>query len=180
MNKPALFCLGLICCMSMWACKMAKDNNRVYTVTGSIYLTSDYCGGANPPEELLENLKTPKPYQGKKIYLRAGNTNNFEQPILYSIITDTAGKFILLLPKGDYCIVDEYRTTAGYTDSLFVDKVPNLKMTDPWCIKQWCNECLIQFKIDNKNLSIEPITIHQQCFRPDGVPCLQYTGELPK
>ncbi len=35
------------------------------TINFEIQATEDYCGGAAPPEELINELRTPKPYTGK-------------------------------------------------------------------------------------------------------------------
>lgn len=174
-----LFILSVISA-GMFACQITQHTERLYTVTGSIYVTSDYCGGANPPEELLENLQIPKPYPGKKIFIRSGTKNDFDQPILYALTTDSAGLFSFQLPAGSYCIVDEYRVRRGFTDSLFVDKVPQVKITDHWCIKQWLEEGLLLFKVEKKGVVLDRITIHQRCFVHEGIPCLEYTGPLPQ
>ena len=43
------------------SCKTSQFNR---TVKINIMSTSDYCGGANPNDELIEELNTPKPFNG--------------------------------------------------------------------------------------------------------------------
>ena len=52
----------------MNSCAFKKNYN--HPVNLKISSTESYCGGANPPDELLEKLRTPKPYTGK-IYLNS-------------------------------------------------------------------------------------------------------------
>lgn len=177
--------IGLFTCFMLSSgCKTTKETvsteSPLYKVTGSIYVTSDYCGGARPTEEMLDKLKTPKPYVGKKIYIRKGVVNTVDSPILYALVTDDEGKFTAQLPAGNYVIIDEYRINNGFTDSLFANTLQNIRTNDPACIKQWFNDGLAKFKVDKADQTLPQLNIHQQCFRPDGVPCLMYTGELPK
>lgn len=172
---------GIVACS---ACKTTRDvessNTPLFEVSGTVYVTSDYCGGAHPNETILQNLKTPKPYEGKKLFIRDTDSNDFSSPVVYSLTTDQDGRFTCSLPEGKYCIIDEYRVNRGYTDSLMANVVPDLKISDPWCIRSWSAQCLMTFEIKNKNMVLPQINIHQQCFRPDGIPCLIYTGPLPQ
>jgi hypothetical protein len=53
--------IALLATSTLFACKSAKKGN---SVKFEIAVTSDYCGGAAPSDELIKELKTPKPYTG--------------------------------------------------------------------------------------------------------------------
>jgi hypothetical protein len=38
--------------------------------------THSYCGGAEPPDELLQELATPRPLSGITFYIKNSETNN--------------------------------------------------------------------------------------------------------
>ena len=46
----------------------ATGTNTMLTV----YMTSDYCGGANPSDEILDDLKTPRLLKSKSIFIKVG------------------------------------------------------------------------------------------------------------
>lgn len=52
------------------ACKSKKIKNAIQF---EITTTQDYCGGAAPPDELIEDLRTPKPYTGS-LYIHQNAT----------------------------------------------------------------------------------------------------------
>ncbi len=53
--------IALVVISSLFAC---KSNKKKKAVKFEIAATSDYCGGAAPPEEMIEDMRTPKPYTG--------------------------------------------------------------------------------------------------------------------
>lgn len=55
----------LLASLSLLGCKTKKLNS---SIKFELTETSDYCGGAVPPEELLEKYRTPKPF-GDTLYL---------------------------------------------------------------------------------------------------------------
>ena len=86
-----------------WACssKAVNGSNKSDQETSVTFmLTSDYCGGANPPTEVLDALKVPKPLKNSTIYL-VSKTN---QEKLVEVSTNEEGLSVIELPEGEYSI----------------------------------------------------------------------------
>ncbi len=171
------------------ACKIAggtttdgiHHQNKTFRLSGNVTYTSDYCGGAEPPETLLQELAKPRPYAGKKFYIRGGETNNLKSKILYTVVTDSLGNYSINLPVGNYCMIDEYRKDSTFIGAL-LNNTPEsgLYVTDKQCVKDWFNSCFYGFKISTGDISNINFNIHRDCFRPEGIPCVAYTGPLPE
>jgi len=66
MKKVVLLSLISI---AMLSCKTQLVERSIkFNITS----TSDYCGGANPPEELIADLQNPKPFTGT-LYIHKDN-----------------------------------------------------------------------------------------------------------
>ena len=72
----------------------ATDTNTMLTV----YMTSDYCGGANPSDEILDDLKTPRLLKSKSIFIKVGEEKIVE------VNTDKNGVAIVDMEAGTYGI----------------------------------------------------------------------------
>ncbi len=72
-----------------------KDSLSVFY--GTILNTQSYCGGARPPQELLNELATPKPY-GNRSLVFVHTTSHKE----YTFTTDEHGHYEVELPLGKY------------------------------------------------------------------------------
>jgi hypothetical protein len=154
--------------------------NKTYQISGTVTYTSNYCGGARPSETLLQQLAIPTPYPGKQIHFRKGNSNDLSSLIIKTIVTDSLGKFTLQLEPGKYCIIDDYRKDRSFVDSMLHQADDSyLKVQDPQCINDWLSTCLYSLTVKDQNLMDIQINIHRECFRPEGVPCINYTGPLP-
>jgi hypothetical protein len=78
---------------------------------GTISYTESYCGGARPPEELLQQLATPKPFASDTLRVK-----NVETGTEYLVVTDEHGHYEMELPAGNYVVHPKFRTTAaGYS-----------------------------------------------------------------
>ncbi|MES2556909.1 MAG: hypothetical protein V4604_12205 [Bacteroidota bacterium] len=64
---------------------------------GTILNTQSYCGGARPPQELLTELATPKPY-GNRSLVFVHTVSHKE----YGFVTDEHGHYEVELPLGKY------------------------------------------------------------------------------
>lgn len=167
------------------SCKPLTDvqhtyHNKTYTVSGNITYTSDYCGGAYPSESMLLRLATPSPYPEKVLYIRKASHNDLDQPILYTLITDSLGNFSADLPTGNYCLIDEFRKDRTLLDKLNnKDSTNYLRVPDPKCLDDWFNNCLYGFTVSNYPIMTIQLNVHRACFRPEGVPCISYIGPMP-
>jgi hypothetical protein len=73
----------------------SKDSVSVFY--GTIMNTQSYCGGARPPQELLTELATPKPYGNRSLVFY--NTVSKKE---YGFNTDEHGHYEVELPLGKY------------------------------------------------------------------------------
>lgn len=176
----------------MVACKFSRVTNnntdsihkKTFQLSGNITFTSDYCGGARPSENMLERLATPTPYQGKVFYIRSGERNNLNSPILYTVVTDSTGHYSVSLPPGNYCMIDEFRKDTSFILDVY-KRDPTLQpnylvVHDKECLQNWFNSCFYGFTILDTDVSNINFNIHRSCFRPEGVPCIDYNGPLPQ
>lgn len=79
-------------------------------VKGKILHTADYCGGAAPSEEIIKNLATEKPLANTQLFLKAGNSDLRDKPILQTLTTDANGNFELSVAAGTYSLVVREKT----------------------------------------------------------------------
>lgn len=86
------------------ACSSSSETKN-QTVNGHVENNSEYIGGANPPETILEELEIYKPSINQHFYVR--NLANYAPftPFVTSFITDTNGNFNINLPIGNYAII---------------------------------------------------------------------------
>lgn len=168
------------------ACKISTDISsnkpkKLFKVSGTVTYTSDYCGGAPPSEDLIIQLSTPQPYPGKQLFIRSGSMNDVQNTVLHNITTDENGYFELELPPGEYCMVDEYRLNRDFIKRLYSTTNPleNIVPGDSTCIEDWFNSCLINITVSESDIDSLDFNISRPCFRPEGVPCLMYTGPYP-
>lgn len=140
------------------------------TISGKVVQTSDYCGGANPSEEILEFLRKEKPFPNKEVFVRAGNVNAIKQTIL-KFTTDAEGNFKISLPPGDYCFIDDSKKDALRVPD-FTKENQNLApsqqyhLTSEECLKQWWETCDKTLKVEKKDLKGVVIKYHRACNPP--------------
>jgi len=157
----------------------ADDENKEteYIVSGTIQYSESYCGGARPTDEMLEEITRPENYPGKRLFVVNGNINQSEKKIIAAIISDSAGKFSVLLPPGEYCIIQpEQRDKKIFTK---YDNPDDNIEADEKCLTEWFKTCLFSFKVESSPVTEIQLMFHRPCFLPEGIPCLSYTGPMP-
>ncbi len=145
-----------------------------YTVNGSVTQTSSYCGGANPPRELLRQLAIPIPYPNKTFYIKAGTVNDLTMPVITSFTTDSIGNFSIHLPAGTYAIVLKEQlaqlNAADYeTDTQVVDKD---------CLADWWKKPYYLLQVKQQDVSSLNFVFHHRCYITSDIPCIRYHGPL--
>lgn len=149
-----------------------KKSSSLVKVKGTVTSTNSYCGGAQPPEELLQDLKSPKPMSGKVILVKMGKVNSEKCKVVKKLITNDKGEFEVMLKKGrDYIFIEEWKGMPY--------KLP--KNTE-WI--KWDAECYKKsyqtpdYVLHKANrTSTIPMNFHIRCsFDPY---CGQYSGPLP-
>lgn len=96
--------------MSTFAISCSSSSSSKQVITGHIENNSEYRGGANPPDFLLEQLAVYKPSSNQTFYVR--NATNYQPfaPLITTFSTDVNGDFSINLPEGSYAVIcqDKY------------------------------------------------------------------------
>lgn len=148
-------------------------------ISGTVTQTYSYCGGAAPPDFLLEQLAESKPYPNKKFHVIKGDTNTASHKIILSFITDSAGSFSFQLEPGIYSVLlDE----QSFPPDVKKYKTQSQSI-DENCYKEWWAKpyYLLEVEGGSKNTTIKGLNFnfHHRCFISSDVPCLQYNGPYP-
>ena len=146
-----------------------------YHISGKVTRSFAYCGGANPPQEVLKSLARPVPYPGKKFYLRKGKVNSIDAGIVASFITDSLGMFSFNVPPGTYAIIMEEQLEVLHVNAW---KKPNLHI-DEKCLREWWRKPYKILEVKNHDLVLPVFHFQQSCFIDTDIPCIEYTGPLP-
>jgi hypothetical protein len=158
-----------------------EGQRKLVKVQGIIFITQAYCGGARPTEEAINEYYSAKPYGNKTIYIRKGSFNDISQLVIAKAVSDSTGHFLLCLPKGTYCVVDENKKDKTYFNQIVREhsgKVGYLEPVNLNCLEEWLKKPDIVFTVgDNKKMTIS-VPYYSPC--PwNSVPCTQYSGPLP-
>jgi hypothetical protein len=102
------------------------------TVRGQVFLsTQTYCGGARPPEGMETSKRAPEP--GRRLLVRRGSENTASE-VLAQATSDAKGTFVLSLPPGTYCFVEEAKRELSATG-------PTPENVDATCLEGWRRTC---------------------------------------
>ncbi len=166
---------------TLCACKggeKSRKSGQEFTVSGKITLKERWCGGMAPDPQYLEEFTKVKPYYGKVLYIREGLGNDINKPIVDTITSDKEGKYSIQLRKGTYTAVQQEHLTEEVL-TKYTSKTGQLRTKDPDCIRAWWDKGVMSFEVKGEDLTNLNIHIKRACFRPEGVPCLQYYGPYP-
>lgn len=158
--------------------KSAQQRGPKVKVSGKITLKERWCGGMAPDPQYLEEFTKIKPYYGKVLYIREGLGNDLSKPIVDTITSDKEGKYTIHLPKGTYTAVQQEHLSEDVL-TKYNNKTGQLRTKDPDCIRAWWDKGIMSFEVKGEDISNLNIHIKRACFRPEGVPCLQYYGPYP-
>lgn len=146
---------------------------KLVLVRGYITSTEDYCNGARPSDEMLQDVATEKPYANKTIYVKVGTLNKSSNKLFKKVKTNADGRFeIWLKPGVSYYFVEEWK------GKLFV--APRNTKEIKWDItclrKRYATPDYVIKVTTNNNPEIQ-INYHKQCaFNPY---CGNFSGPLP-
>lgn len=142
------------------------------TVSGKVVEMKEYCGGANPSEEIRDSLRKEKPYPNKELWIRPGTANGMTNPVLH-FATDAKGNFRIRLPEGDYCIVEEQKKNELETPRTMKpgagEPEGRNRASDPSvqeCLRTWWGTCDKTLKVDREDLRGVTIQFHRACNPP--------------
>lgn len=168
---------GLFACASQQKVIVDRDNNKLYTIEGQLTQSSSYCGGAHPTEEQEREYQREVPFS-TKLYVRSGNLNLENSPLIDSVIADGLGKFKFNLPKGEYVIILPSQLNKSSIELYKKMETSDLHV-DELCLSNWWKAGLFQVTVSDSNISGLKHNFHQRCFVPAYLPCFDYTGPYP-
>jgi len=175
-----LFAISYVC---FFACKRpAAQEIKALTVTGTVFQTEAYCGGAAPNPQRVEEMRKPKPLGGKTVYIKAGTANSPEAEVLAEVTSNDSGEFSLSLEPGWYVMVDERRVDrASYNYMLtnFAEKTDNYGPIDKKCLDNWVTQADLVFEVKADSTETLSVTFHKPCSW-NAFPCVTFIGERPR
>jgi hypothetical protein len=147
--------------------------SQTYLITGTVQQTSSYCGGARPPQEILDNFKKPLPYANKIFYVRIGEINSLDNKIITKFTSDSSGNFTIRLPQGIYSILVEEQIKPIEAK----DYITKLQTVDEKCLQTWWQKPYYLLVVKKKN---EPLNFnfHHRCYLKNDIPCVTYIGPV--
>ena len=83
---------------------LMEQTSEGIVLTGLIESTSSYCGGAAPPQSLLDRLATPQAFINDQLVFMEKSTKK-----AYPFKTDATGHYTVSLPAGNYELHPEKR-----------------------------------------------------------------------
>lgn len=150
--------------------------SQTYSVCGKVMVTEPYCGGAYPEPGELELLTAPRPYTGKVFYVRSGDTNTINKPIVKSFTINTTGNFCIVLPKGKYIFIQKDQVKK--LDLKKYELGENYQ-TSKECLINWWKTPYYKFEIKTENIVDLEFNFYHQCFVDGDTPCIGYFGPMP-
>jgi hypothetical protein len=103
-----------ILAVSISACASKKkgESNTNMDITLNITMTSSYCGGTPPSEDMLMKLKESKKYSSKSIHISSKNSLTED---MKEVKSDANGKAVIALDKGIYFVFLPKKVSAKHS-----------------------------------------------------------------
>ncbi|MBN1771451.1 MAG: hypothetical protein JXB32_09330 [Deltaproteobacteria bacterium] len=140
---------------------------------GRVWWTRSYCGGARPPDELLEELARPVPRDHTQFVVRPGTVHDPRQPVTTRVSTDAEGRFSFAAAAGDYCLVtvDKHDFLGPQGDPAAGEAipVPIFGSGVAECMDRWARTCDGVVRIAAEPTPATEFTLHEGCSEN---PCL--------
>lgn len=134
------------------------------------------------PEERYKELRKPRVYPGKKLFVKKGKLNDIKKKAILEIVSDSTGNFSFSLPPGDYCIVDEYKKDKTNYNKLLnqhKEETKNYSAISASCLKEWFKTPDAVIAVPSTGLDSVVITFHDKCAW-NTIPCVTYRGPVPQ
>lgn len=146
-------------------CSVAVSQTSKEKTTIIITKTTPYCGGANPPEQILEEARKKKIPFGEKFYIIKGTHNSLNRKITDTLVFDSSGKCSAILKPGCYSIINDFGFKRLQADTGLYDMD---------CLKKLWMTPLLVFKVVKGKSETFSYNIAEPC--PHNKPC--YKGEV--
>jgi hypothetical protein len=152
---------------------IALKAQSLVLVKGYVTSTEDYCDGARPSEELLEDLAKERPLANKILYVKVGVQNKHSNRLVKKIKTNANGRFEIWLKPGlSYYFVEEWKAKA-----FTVPKNSKEISWDTSCLRKRYASPDYVLKPSKSNNVLVRINYHKPCyFNPY---CGSFSGPLP-
>lgn len=141
-------------------------------VRGTVSHIQPYCGGAAPSPEILANLKKPVPSPNFVLHFKKGSANNEKEKVITTVTTNANGYFEVLLPKGEYCIVEDYKGKP-----FAIPAPANYTTWDTTCLKNAYAGCDYKLNVATKTRDTIKLVYRGHCFYSPK--CGRYEGPMP-
>ncbi|MFN0031188.1 MAG: hypothetical protein ACKVOR_03410 [Flavobacteriales bacterium] len=158
-----------------------KANSNVIDVKIYLTQTSSYCGGAEPPDELLIELATPQPLSGKKLHIKKGSNNDPRITPIASLNSLADGLAEMQLEPGSYCVVYDNKVDSAYFKMLLSKHsvaTQSYSEINKKCIERWLLTAEYSFIVHKDSSNVHTFNHHNQCAW-GGLPCMNYNGPYP-
>jgi hypothetical protein len=160
--KAFLFIVSFLTSISMYA--------QRYKITIKITETESFCGGMQPTEEMLQDLRAPKPMLNTSFYLVKGIMNKKGIKVIKKLETNNKGIIKLNLSKGNYAILSE-----SQVKEFIPKKNDEYHIWDNACLEKLWKTPLLILRV--KKSFQTKANVHKPCsYNQD---CLTYKGPLP-
>jgi hypothetical protein len=160
--KTIVLAAALLAGTSVFAQGVAQKVEIVLTKT------TPYCGGANPPAEILEEASKQKIPFGEKFYLIKGAQNTVKRRIIKAFTYDSSGVYTLRLPAGTYSIINAFGFNKVSTDK---------NRFDINCLQQLWKKPVYTFTVTAGKSNLFSSNITELC--PYNVPCSKEKMAMP-
>lgn len=154
----------------------APIGGKTFKVTGHILVQGQYCGGAAPSQQILDEAQRPRPMANQGFLIRGGGTNMLGKSMVTRTRTDANGNFSVDLAPGTYCMVLEEKESArqrGFYDNTNY-------VIDRKCDDKWLTTCDLSFTVADKPVSGLRLTFQKKCYIDNTLsPCVTWNGPLP-
>ena len=140
------------------------NDAKKFTVTGSVVIREDYCGGA----QLVNEDRPAVPASGTTLYIRKSGGS---KTVIDSIKTNDKGAFSISLSAGEYCIVEKWKKYP-----LVFPVNTDFQKWDTACYRKRYNECDFTLNVKSDTSDVKFI-LRKHC--PWTTPCVQYSGPFP-
>lgn len=124
---------------------------------GKVTYTEQYCGGAAPTPQIIEEMDKEKPFANRNLCVKAYHATDLRsQPVITKVTTDENGAFSVSLDKGKYALVIEQKI-QDYSKGIMG------KFGNSSGCQNWQNTADMTFTVGKKSNKFTALTFHEGC-----------------
>lgn len=173
--------IAIVSICSAFNLKQKTECAKKINVTGTVMHTGVFCGGMRISDERLDEIKKPKIFSNKKLFVKKGITNDLKKKPVLEFISDSSGNFSFSLPPGEYCIVEELKKDKKSYDKLLAEyktDTENFSAISATCLAEWIKTPDAVLTVAKPAVTNFTITFQDKC-KWKQIPCVTYRGPLP-